>query len=99
MTLLPTYDWVDGFQAEYGRLNPLQRSEFRTARKLFLDGLRSRRFSPLLRIKRVQGHHGIWELTWAPDGRATFKYGDEVISGEPHVIWRRVGTHEIFDRP
>ncbi|MFD6425369.1 hypothetical protein [Streptomyces sp. NPDC060198] len=37
------------------------------------------------------------EMRWAPDGRATWQYGDEVRAGEPHVIWRRVGGHEIFD--
>jgi hypothetical protein len=35
----------------------------------------------------------------ADDGRLTFQFGDEVIKGEPHVIWRRVGTHDIFDEP
>ena len=33
------------------------------------------------------------------DRRATFQYGDEVHTGQPHVIWRRVGTHAIFRRP
>jgi hypothetical protein len=47
----------------------------------------------------MQGHPGIWEMSWAPDGRATFEYGDEVHSGEAHIIWRRVGTHAIFRRP
>src|SRR4051812_15750132 len=34
-------------------------------------------------------------MTWAYDGRATFEYGDEVHGGQPHIIWRRVGTHAI----
>jgi hypothetical protein len=41
----------------------------------------------------------VWELTWAPDGRATFEYGDPVRAGDPHIIWRRVGTHDIFRQP
>ncbi|HEV7161625.1 MAG TPA: hypothetical protein VGN25_00075 [Solirubrobacteraceae bacterium] len=36
------------------------------------------------------------EITFAPDGRATFEYGVEVMAGEPHVIWRRVGTHAVL---
>ena len=76
-----------------------QRSEFLLARNRFVGGLRSGTFPSTLRIKRVKGHEGMWELTWAPDGRATFEYGDEVIPGEAHITWRRVGTHEIFDRP
>ena len=64
-----------------------------------MNNLRDRQFNPVLRLKRVQGHDGVWELTFAPDGRATFEYGEEVIPGEPHIIWRRIGTHEIFERP
>jgi hypothetical protein len=49
----------------------------------------------------LQGAAGAdaWELTWAPDGRATFEYGDPVKDGHPHIRWRRVGTHDIFKRP
>ena len=38
-------------------------------------------------------------MTWAPNGRATFEYGDEITKGEPHVVWRRVGTHDVLDQP
>ena len=34
----------------------------------------------------------MWEVSFAPDGRATFSYGDPVRPGEPHVIWRRLAT-------
>jgi hypothetical protein len=53
-------------------------------------------FPPSLRVKRVQGTDGAGELTFAPDGRARFAYGPEVIGGTPHIIWRRVGTHDIL---
>jgi len=42
----------------------------------------------------------IWEMTWSfssPDGRATFEFIDR--DGEPSVLWRRIGTHKIFDGP
>jgi len=35
-------------------------------------------------------------MTWAKDGRATWQYGQELRAGEAHVIWRRIGSHEIF---
>jgi hypothetical protein len=38
-------------------------------------------------------------MTWAADGRATFEYGQEIRPGEPHIIWRRIGTHDIFRQP
>ena len=66
---------------------------------LFLAGLEGGAFDPRLRLKRVQGHPGVWEITWAPDGRATFEYGPEVVPGEPHIIWRRIGAHDIFQDP
>jgi hypothetical protein len=27
------------------------------------------------------------------------EYGDAIVAGEPHIVWRRVGTYTIFDRP
>lgn len=42
---------------------------------------------------------GVWELSWAADGRATFEYGAELIEGQPHIIWRRIGSHDIFRNP
>jgi hypothetical protein len=50
-------------------------------------------------VKGVQGHSGVYELSFGDGGRATFAYGDEVVPGEPHVIWRRIGDHAIFREP
>jgi hypothetical protein len=53
-----------------------------------------------LRVKRVQGVSGVWELTWSkdnPDGRATWEWTE--IEGEAAVRWRRIGTHRIFIDP
>jgi hypothetical protein len=58
------------------------------------------RWPAALRIKRVQGAPGIWELTWSfagPDGRATFELIE--VGGEPAIRWRRIGGHEIFAEP
>jgi hypothetical protein len=55
------------------------------------------RFRPGLRVKGLQGAPGVYEMTWAPDGRATWEYGEERHPGRPHVIWRRVGTHGVFN--
>ncbi|MBV2362052.1 hypothetical protein KUM37_01630 [Streptomonospora sp. NEAU-YY374] len=55
-------------------------------------------FRPGLRVKRVQGVASeVYEMTWAPDGRATWQYGREQRPGTPHVVWRRVGTHAVFN--
>ena len=47
----------------------------------------------------IQGAEGIYELTWAPDGRATFQYGRPVVGTDPHIVWPRIGTHRVIDKP
>jgi hypothetical protein len=96
---VPTHAERERFLREYSRLTREQRGAFLAAVGLFVAGLGAQRFDQKLRIKRVQGQRGVWELTWAPDGRATFEYGDPVRAGDPHIIWRRVGTHDIFRQP
>jgi hypothetical protein len=41
------------------------------------------------------GQLNVFEMTWDNDGRATFSYGAGRVPGQPHVIWRRIGTHDI----
>jgi len=51
-------------------------------------------------VKSLKGAAGIMEMTWSfsgPDGRATFEW--LAIGGEPMIRWRRVGGHDIFDKP
>lgn len=46
------------------------------------------------------GADGIWEMAWeGEEGRATFEFGQELSQGDPHIIWRRIGGHEIFRTP
>lgn len=97
----PTYALETRFARELKRLTRQQRLAVNTARDELIEALRHRppQFPPGLRVHRVQRHEGVWELTWAPDGRATFNYGPEVHPGEPHVIWRRIGDHSILSDP
>jgi hypothetical protein len=98
---MPTREVLASFWRDWDRLTPQQQRAFREAVARFIADLAEggQGFHPRLRVKRVQGYPGIWEMTWAPDGRATFQYGGEIHPGETHVIWRRVGTHAIFRRP
>jgi hypothetical protein len=48
---------------------------------------RGQGFRKGLRIKGVRGAQGMFEMTWGPDGRATFTYGPEVHPGDPHIVW------------
>jgi hypothetical protein len=97
---MPTHDVLASFWRDWDRLTPQQQRAFRAAVEKFVADLKTGQgIRAGLRVKRVQGHTGLWEMTWAPDGRATFQYGEEIHPGEPHVIWRRIGTHAIFRRP
>jgi hypothetical protein len=96
---MPTYDQLEPFRRDYAALTERQRSQFQRAVEKFIADLRRGSFRKGLRIKGLEGHPGLWELSWAGDGRATFEYGDEVRVGHPHIIWRRIGTHDILDNP
>jgi len=96
---VPTYSWVASFRLDYKKLTPDQQAAFLTAVAAFVEDLRRGSFRPGLRVKGIRGATGVFEMTWAPDGRATFEYGSEQVEGEPHVIWRRIGTHGVLGRP
>lgn len=98
---MPTNELEPDFFRDYARLTLSQRQQFKRAVHEFVDDLRTKRpFRKSLRVKGVQGYSGIFEMTRdMPNGRATFRYGAERIPGEPHIIWRRVGDHEIFQNP
>lgn len=97
---MPTFSRTDRFVQDLKKLTAQQRQRFHaTMIGEFVVDLKAGRFRPGLRVKRVQATAGGWEMTWAPDGRATFEYGPQQRPGEPHVTWRRVGTHDIVNRP
>ncbi len=96
---MPTHEELRRFHGDYARLSPEEQLAFRRALGRFVDGLRRGRFAAGLRVKAMDGHAGVWEMTWAPNGRATFQYGDPVVPGEQHIVWRRIGTHTIFREP
>jgi hypothetical protein len=97
---MPTFVWLARFGADCDRLTPAQQAAFLAAVADFVEDLKAgRQFRKGLRVKGVKGASGVFEMTWADDGRATFQYDDPVVEGEPHFIWRRVGTHDVFNQP
>jgi hypothetical protein len=97
---MPTHEELAQFLREFTALPPYQRRQFlRAVQKLVNDLRAGQPFRPSLRVKAVQGHPAIFELTWAPDGRATFEYGLEQRPGEAHIVWRRIGGHDILRNP
>lgn len=96
---MPTYLRLPRFNRDWERLSPQEQARFRAALAVFVADLAAGSgFRPGLRVKKMAGHD-IWEMTWAPDGRATFCYGQPVRDREVHIIWRRVGSHQVFTAP
>lgn len=102
---MPTYDQSARFRRERRRLTKAQRVRLDTATNRFdkdlrdMEAGRRSRFRNGLRVKGVKGAPGVFEMTWARDGRATFSWGDEIAPGQRHVCWRRCGDHEILNNP
>ncbi len=97
---MPTHDELEEFWRDWDRLSTAQKERFTTAiKKLVADLKAGQGFRKGLRVKGVQGHEGIFEMTWAGDGRATFHYGASPNVGDVHIVWRRIGGHEILENP
>jgi hypothetical protein len=97
---MPTYEVLSRFWKDWESLLREEQRQFQVARRRLVYDLNlGQGFRSSLRIKGVKGHRGVYEMTWAPDGRATFSFGTSPHSGDVHIIWRRVGSHEILDEP
>jgi hypothetical protein len=98
---MPTYEVVARFWQDWNKLTADQQRRVRQAVERFVEDLRrGHGFRPGLRVKGIQGADGMFEMTWAADdGRATFHYGEPQSPNEPHIVWRRIGTHDIFKAP
>lgn len=92
---MPTYERTARFDRDLAGLTAEERRRFRVAVAKFVADLRTGQFRKSLRVRGIEGTPGVFEMTWAPDGRATFQYGADRGSGA-HVVWRRVGTHDVF---
>ena len=98
---MPTWDKTQQFLDDYAKLGEDEKAAFLDALQRpdgFVVGARNQRqFHPHLRVKPMREFHGVWEMTWEKaDGRATFEYGPEKTPGDPHIVWRRIGGHDIF---
>jgi hypothetical protein len=97
---VPTFQRTPRFDRDWKTLTEAERSRFRRViKEEFVPDLARGAFRPGLRVKAVHSAPGAWEMTWAPDGRATFQYGSSQRPGETHIIWRRIGSHAVFRNP
>lgn len=81
---MPTFERLARFDKDYATLSSDQKTAFKIAVR---KGLR---------VKGVQGSPKVFEMTWGDDGRATFSLGESIRKGEAHVVWHRVGSHDVL---
>ena len=94
---MPTFERLRRFDRDFAALSDAEKEAFRTAVQKFVADLgRGQGFRKGLRVKGIRGAAGMFELTWADDGRATFSYGESLREGTPHIVWHRVGTHDVL---
>ena len=94
---MPTHDEDPGFWSDWARLTPEQHASFlRAIREMVEDMKANRPFRAGLRVKHYQRRAGVYEMTWAKDGRALFKYRASQRPGDAHITWLRIGTHDIL---
>jgi hypothetical protein len=97
---VPTYARDESFYRDWQGLKREQKERFLAALEKFIKDADSGQIRGSLRVKPMEGHDGVWEMTWdGNDGRATFAFGIEQRPGKKHIIWRRIGTHAIFKNP
>ena len=67
---MPTHEERPEFRRDFEALTREQQLAFLAVLRRFIADLRRGQFRAGVRVKRVQGYPGVWEMTWAPDGRA-----------------------------
>jgi len=94
---VPTYQASPEFLALHRRLTAEQKRLFRVAVRKFVADLKAGQgFRKGLRVKGIKGAEGMFEMTWAPDGRAVFSYGTSIRDNDPHIVWHAIGTHGVL---
>jgi hypothetical protein len=94
---MPTYEVDQLFLRDWRQLTPAQRRRFKAAVRRFVEDLKAGRPPRAgLGIERFPGHEGVFEFHWAPNGRALFAYRISPHPGDVHIIWLRIGTHDIY---
>jgi hypothetical protein len=68
---VPTFATTPRFGRDFSRLTAEQRERLgKVVLAEFVPDADASRFRPGLRVKGVPGAPGVYEMTWAPDGRA-----------------------------
>lgn len=95
---MPKYDASQQFLREHAKLTPELRTQFLYARRTINNTLRSTGRMPGPKLVEKMSGYDIYEVRFAPNGRATFHL-TTTANGEMVVFWRRIGDHSILKNP
>lgn len=87
------------FWKAYARLPEDVKESARQAFLLFQKGAARPPFHPSLRIRKMQGHPGIWEGHVTLETVFTFHIEEDPDSEEAVFVFRNIGSHDIYRRP
>lgn len=90
---------VQTFWDTYSALPTDIKEQARLAFRRFQDGAEQPPFHPSLRIRKMQGHPGIWEGHVTLQYVFTFHIERDPESEEIIYVFRNIGTHDIYRRP
>jgi mRNA-degrading endonuclease YafQ of YafQ-DinJ toxin-antitoxin module len=100
------YRTTGSFDRDFARLpTEHQQMLLKVLREHFLPAIDAGSFTGVppwpkrLRVHQLVG--SVYSITWnftGPDGRATFGL-DRDQTGDTVLVWRQIGTHDIYDRP
>lgn len=96
----PTYAASKAARRAYDKLPSAQQDAFDRAVDRLVEGLDQSppSYHPSLRLKRHQASGpGVYELSFGDGGRALFRRGEEIRSGDPHIEWLAIGDHKIVE--
>ena len=94
---MPTHEEEDRFWRDWRPLTLEQQRQFRAAVQEMVEDLKAKRpFRAGLRVKSYHSRKGVFAMTWAGNGRELFTFGDPIQSDEPHIVWLRIGAHDIY---
>lgn len=90
---------TEPFWKAYAQLSTEVKKKARRAFLLFQEGARNPPFHPSLRIRKMQGHPGIWEGHVTREIVFTFHIEEDPDTGETIYVFRNIGTHAIYRKP
>jgi len=90
---------TEPFWKAYAQLPAGAKEKARWAFLLFREGAEDPPFHPSLRIRKMQGHPGIWEGHVTREIVFTFHIEKDPDTGETTYVFRNIGTHAIYRKP